>query len=259
MKSPLYRLRESFAKRLAFFREIREKVFVNEYVDIKIFVLFKNDLLPKILFKAVYPNRLIPFAKEVIEQLVIFALASNYHRRVLFQSQVVVCHAKDVFIRLFSKQAPNDTKYRLAHLFRGKFLYPAPANEAGRPSPAGEKHPEVIIDFGNRCDGGARIISAGFLVNGNCGRETDNFINVRFLHLSQELARVGGKRFHVAPLPLGEDRIKRKRRFSRAGEARKNNELVARQLDRDIFQVVCSSSFYDDFLAVTHVWVAWSP
>ena len=41
-------------------------------------------------------------------------------------------------------------------------------------------------------------------------------VDVRLLHLLQELARIGGERFDVTPLPLGVNGIEGERGFARA-------------------------------------------
>ena len=62
-------------------------------------------------------------------------------------------------------------------------------------------------------------------------------------HLAEELPRVAGQRFNVAALTLGVDRVKRQGRFARAGQAGEHHQLVARNLDVDVFQVVLSRTF----------------
>ena len=38
-----------------------------------------------------------------------------------------------------------------------------------------------------------------------------NEIDIRLVHLSEKLTRIGGETFDVATLPLGEDRVERQR------------------------------------------------
>src|SRR5699024_12055359 len=44
--------------------------------------------------------------------------------------------------------------------------------------------------------------------------------------------------FHVAALPLGEDRVERKRGFSRTGQAGEDNEVVPRDIQMHVLEVV---------------------
>ena len=63
-------------------------------------------------------------------------------------------------------------------------------------------------------------------------------IHIGLVHDGEELARVGGERFDVAPLPLGVDGVESERGFTAAGEAGDDDEAVARQVEIDVFQVV---------------------
>mgnify|MGYP002611025409 CR=1 FL=1 len=44
-------------------------------------------------------------------------------------------------------------------------------------------------------------------------------LNIGLFHLTQKLARIGGKRFDIAPLSLGVERVERQRGFAAAGKA----------------------------------------
>ena len=52
--------------------------------------------------------------------------------------------------------------------------------------------------------------------------------------------------FHIAPLSLGVERVKRQRRFAAAGKAGKHDELVARQGQIKSFEVVLADAADDD-------------
>ena len=54
----------------------------------------------------------------------------------------------------------------------------------------------------------------------------------------EELAGVGRQRLDVAALALGVDRVERERRLPRAGEPGEDDQLVARQLEVDVAEVV---------------------
>ena len=59
-----------------------------------------------------------------------------------------------------------------------------------------------------------------------------------FCIISQELARVGRERLDVAPLALGVDRVEGERGLARAGEAGEHDQLVARDGQVDVLEVV---------------------
>src|SRR5208283_3864567 len=63
-------------------------------------------------------------------------------------------------------------------------------------------------------------------------------VDVRLVHLPEELAGVRREALDVPPLALGVERIERERRLSRAAHPGDDDELAARQVDRDVLQVV---------------------
>jgi hypothetical protein len=65
-------------------------------------------------------------------------------------------------------------------------------------------------------------------------------VDIRLLHLAEELARVGGERLHIAPLSLGVDGVEGKRRLAAPGETRQNDQAVTRQAEIDVLEVVLS-------------------
>ena len=66
------------------------------------------------------------------------------------------------------------------------------------------------------------------------------------LHLIQKLARVGRKRFDVAALALGVNRVEGERRLARSAQPGDHREGVARNLDVDILQVVLPCPVHGD-------------
>ena len=78
------------------------------------------------------------------------------------------------------------------------------------------------------------------------GREAVDVVDVRLLHEPEELAGVGGERLDVAALALGVDRVERERRLPRAGEARDDHQLVARDADVDVLQVMFAGAADED-------------
>ena len=70
-------------------------------------------------------------------------------------------------------------------------------------------HAEIIIDFGDGSDGGARRARRCFLFNGDRRGKPLDGIHFGPLHLVKELARVGGKGFDVPPLAFGVEGVER--------------------------------------------------
>ena len=56
--------------------------------------------------------------------------------------------------------------------------------------------------------------------------------------MGKMISGVGGKALEITSLPLGIDRIEREGRFSRAGGACKDNQLMSRDIEREIGEVV---------------------
>jgi hypothetical protein len=70
------------------------------------------------------------------------------------------------------------------------------------------------------------------------GRDAVDIVHVGLFHALQELARVGRKRFHVAPLPLGVDGVEGQRRLAGPRHARDHGQLVMGNLERNVLEVV---------------------
>src|SRR5262249_42957901 len=71
-------------------------------------------------------------------------------------------------------------------------------------------------------------------------------VDIRLLHLAEELAGVRRQRFDVAALPLGVDRVEGERRLPGSRQAGDDDERVARQHDVDVLQGVLARALADD-------------
>ena len=71
-------------------------------------------------------------------------------------------------------------------------------------------------------------------------------IDFRFLQLLRKLAGVGGHRVEETPLAFGEKDIKREGGFSGAREAGNDDELIAWDVDGDVFEVVVAGAAQGD-------------
>ena len=83
-----------------------------------------------------------------------------------------------------------------------------------------------------------------------CGREirrqTVDRVNVRLVHLPEEHPGVGRERLDIPPLSLGIDRIEGQARFARPGKPRQHHQLIPRNADAYIFQIVGACALYFD-------------
>ena len=122
------------------------------------------------------------------------------------------------------------------------------AHRAVRPPDARIEKPEVVVDLGDRPDRRAWVSRCRLLVDRDRRREPLDRVHVGLLHHLQELPRVGGQRLHVAPLTLRVDRVERETRLAGAGEPGDADQLVPRQPDRDVFEVVLARTVDDQLL-----------
>src|SRR5690606_7630712 len=71
-------------------------------------------------------------------------------------------------------------------------------------------------------------------------------------HHLQELAGIGRQALDIAPLPLGIDGVEGERRLARAGQAGHDDQLVARQVEIDVLEVVLARAANGDEFLVRH-------
>jgi hypothetical protein len=102
----------------------------------------------------------------------------------------------------------------------------------------GPEQAEIVVDLGNRADGGAGILAGGLLLDRDGGRKSLDRVHVGLLHQPEELAGVGGERLDVAPLSLGIDGVEGERRLARPGEAGDDGQAVTGDRYGDVLEVV---------------------
>ena len=112
------------------------------------------------------------------------------------------------------------------------------------------KQAEIIVNLGGGGDDGARAGAGAALFDGDGRRKTFDEVHLRLLHLIQELAGIGGETLDVFALALGVDGVKRERRLAAAAQAGDDHQLVARDVQREIFEIVLTrTADADEFLA----------
>jgi hypothetical protein len=65
-------------------------------------------------------------------------------------------------------------------------------------------------------------------------------------HLGHETLRIAGQRLHVAPLAFGVDGVERQARLAGSRQAGDDHQAVARNLERDVLEVVDACALYGD-------------
>ncbi len=108
------------------------------------------------------------------------------------------------------------------------------------------QQPHVVVDLGDGADGRARIFRCGLLLDGNGGRQPVDLVDVGLLHHLQELARIGRERFDVTALAFGIDGVEGERGLSGARQAGEHDQLVARDLEVDVLEVVLARAANGD-------------
>ena len=116
--------------------------------------------------------------------------------------------------------------------------------QCGRPARANSK-PEVVVDLGDGADRRPWVAAGRLLVDRDRRRQTLDEVDVRLVHLAQELPRVRGQRLDIAALALGEDGVEGQARLAGSGEAGEHDERVAREVEGDVAQVVLAGTPHD--------------
>jgi hypothetical protein len=139
-------------------------------------------------------------------------------------------------------------------LLRGLSRHRPATAMTGEPPDSGEEDTEVVVDLGDGADGGARVVRGRLLIDGDRGREAADGVVERLLHLAQELAGVARERLDVAALALGVERVEGEGRLARSRNPAEDHELLLRDLDGDVLEVVLPRSADDDPVRLHDGW-----
>src|SRR5206468_5349971 len=179
--------------------------------------------------RAVDADPRIALALQIEEELLVLALAPADDRR--------------------QHQQPGARRlgeYPIDHLLDGLRRNDLAAARAVRHAHAREQHAKVVVDLGDGADGRARVLRRGLLFDRDRGREPLDRVHLGLLHLLEELPGVRRQRFHVAPLTFGVDGVEGERRLARAREPGDHDELVTRDLEVDVLEIVLAGAADDD-------------
>ena len=115
---------------------------------------------------------------------------------------------------------------------------------------AGEQQPQVVVDLGDGAHRRARVVAGGLLLDGDGGRQALDQVDIRLFHQLQELPGVGRERLHVPALPFGVQGVEGQGRLARARQPGDHHQLIARDVERDVLQVVGACAAYADHRSV---------
>ena len=108
----------------------------------------------------------------------------------------------------------------------------------------GVEDAQIIVDLGDGADGRTRALAGRLLLDADGRRQAADVLDLRLLHLAEELPGVGRQRFDVAALTLGVDRVQGQRTLARTARPAADGHLLARQLDGDVLEVVLLRSLH---------------
>ena len=115
-----------------------------------------------------------------------------------------------------------------------------------RHSDVGNQQSQVVVDFSNRTNRRPRVGCRRLLLDGDRRRQAVDQVDIRFLHLLQKLASIGGERLDVSALALRVDRVKREGRLTGTGEASDHHQSVTRKIDVNVLQIVNAGTPHSD-------------
>ena len=216
---------------------------VDDDLDGVLLLLVQRGRVGQRVSVAVDPGAREALGLELAEQVDVLALAAADHRRQHLEAGAL----------LESEHPVDDLLGRLARDRRA-------ADRAVRAAGAGVEQPEVVVDLGDRADRRAGVLRGRLLVDRDRGRQALDEVDVGLVHLAEELAGVGRERLDVAPLTLGEDRVERQAGLAGTRQPGEDDEGVARQVERDVLQVVLAGSPDDQLIRhyvpfrVMHPW-----
>ena len=95
---------------------------------------------------------------------------------------------------------------------------------------AGENELQVLIHAGHGAHGGAGVLHAVALAQGNGGRHILHRLHIRAVHAVHELSHIGREGLHIAPLPLGIQGTHGQRGLAAAARARHHRDAPQRNI-----------------------------
>ena len=163
---------------------------------------------------AVVGKRAVFFADKLVD-LQKFAVAFDA-REPLVAVDVELCFRVASFGDVDSREYRHPCPFRIRchrgdYVLHCVFFHQFAGNRGIRLAYAGEKQPQVVVDFSRSAYCASRVAGAHFLFYGDCRRQPFDVVAFRFLHLAQELPGVGRQAFHIPPLPFGIESVERQR------------------------------------------------
>ncbi len=137
---------------------------------------------------------------------------------------------------------------RIHNLLGGLLDHFPTADRAMRNAHPGKEQAQVVVDLSDRSDRRTWVMGGTLLVDGNSRGEPFDVIHIRFLHLTKELAGIGGERLNIPPLTFGKDGVEGQRGFTGTGETGDYHQLVAWNFHRNILQIMFACTHHADYI-----------
>ena len=183
--------------------------------------------------RAVDLDALIALAQEFGEFLFVFALAAAHDRRQHIDARAV-----------------GQRQHAVDHLRHGLAFDRQTSGRRVGHADARPQQAHVVVDLGDGADGRARVFRGGLLLDGDGRRQAVDLVDVRLLHHLQELPRIGRQALDIAALALGIDGVEGERRLAGTRQAGEHDQLVARNGDVDVLQIVLARAADGDHAGV---------
>ena len=202
---------------------------VEHHVDVVLLVLLQRGQLAGFVRRSVDAETHIALRLHVGEQLGELALAFAHHRRQHHQP-----------CAFGQRQRGID---HLAHaLSLQRELMVRTEGRAG----AGIEQAQVVVDLGDGTDGGAWVVRGCLLLDADRRTQPFDDVDIGLVHQLQELPRVGAQALDIATLPFGIQRVECEARFARAAQPGDDHQLMSRDVDINVLQVVRASAPHAD-------------
>ncbi|MNO30569.1 hypothetical protein D3C76_205090 [compost metagenome] len=189
-------------------------------------VLLQHDILSDFTQFTIHTHTDKALLRDIGKQALVFPFAAGDHRRQNLQPGFLGILHNPVYHLLNRLGSDFDAMIRAMRM----------------PNP-GKQQPQIVIDFCYRAHGRTRVAACCLLVDGYCRGQPVNGVDIRLLHLPEELPCIGRQGFHITALSLSVDRIERQRRFAGAAKSRQHDEAVTRNRYVNVLEIVCSRTF----------------
>ena len=202
-----------------------------------LFIFLQLDLLGELILVAVYHHTDIAAAAGLVKNLRMLTLTAANNRR-----------------QQLDTRALGQRKNRVDHLVHGLAADLPAALRAMRNADSGIEQSEIVVNLRHRTDCRTGVAVCRLLVDGNRRRKTADTLHIGLFHLPEELARIGRKRLHIAPLSFCVNRIKGERGLAGSADAGKYHHFAARDIHINAFEVVFTGTAHLDifFLVCFH-------